>query len=96
MDTMGRAGVFILIKDSLFATEQMQIKTNCELIWVKHNIVAAKPLYIASYFQPKENDAQRLEEFRRSVRYLWRKATCGYWVTSICPSSNGTQTICRP
>ena len=42
-------GVFILVKDIIIATEQKQLKTDCEIIWVKLDIVAAKPLYIAAY-----------------------------------------------
>ena len=63
-------GVFILVKDSLYAPEQKQFKTNCEVIWIKLDTVAAKPLYKAAYYRPKENDAQSLEEFRRSLEVV--------------------------
>ena len=49
-------GVFILVIDTIIATEQKQLKTDCEIIWVKLDIVAAKPLYIAAYYRPKESD----------------------------------------
>lgn len=66
-------GVFILIKYSLYATEQRQFKTNCEIIWIKLSIVAAKPLYIAAYYRPRESDAQSLEEFRKSLELVSTK-----------------------
>ena len=44
-DTVG-GGVFILVKDTIVVTEQKQLKTDCEIIWVKLDNVAAKtPLY---------------------------------------------------
>ena len=42
-------GVFILVKDTIIATEQEQLKTDYEIIWIKLDIVAAKPLYIAAW-----------------------------------------------
>ena len=46
--------MLILVKDALIATEQKQLKTNCELIWVKIDMVTTKPIYIAAYYRPKE------------------------------------------
>ena len=63
-------GVFILVKDTIIATEQKQLKTDCEIIWVKLDIVAAKPLYIAAYYRPKESDAHSLEELNRSLEMV--------------------------
>ncbi|MCG8046380.1 MAG: hypothetical protein JAY66_11960 [Candidatus Thiodiazotropha taylori] len=71
-DTKG-GGVFILVKDSLYATEQKQFKTNCEIIWIKLSIVAAKPLYIAAYYRPRESDVQGLEELRKSLELVSKK-----------------------
>ena len=63
-------GVFILVKDTIIATEQKQLKTDCGIIWVKLDIVAAKPLYIAAYYRPKESDAHSLEELNRSLEMV--------------------------
>ena len=60
-------GVFILVKDTMIATEQRQLKTDCEIIWVKLDIVAAKPLYIAAYYRPKERGAHSLKELNMSL-----------------------------
>ena len=68
-DTVG-GGVFILVKDTIIATEQKQLKTDCEIIWVKLDIVGAKPLYIAANYRPKESDAQSLEELNRSLEMV--------------------------
>ena len=60
-DTYG-GGVFILVKDTHIATEQKQLKTNCELIWVKIDMVTTKPLYVAAYYRPKGGDTESIAE----------------------------------
>ena len=34
-----RGGVFILIKDDIIGVHQVSIETDCEIVWVKFNIV---------------------------------------------------------
>ena len=63
-------GVFILVKDTIIATKQKQLKTDCEIIWVKLDVVASKPLYIAAYYRPKESDAKSLEELNKSLEMV--------------------------
>ena len=65
-DTCG-GGVFILVKDNLIATEQKQLKTNCEIIWVKVDTVTTKPIYVAAYYRPDEGDSESLLELNRSL-----------------------------
>ena len=60
-------GVFSLVKDTIIATERKQLKTDCEIIWVKLDIIAAKSLYIAAHYRLKESDAHSLEELNRSL-----------------------------
>ena len=55
----------------------------CEMIRVKFDTVAAKPLYIAVCYHPKENDAKR--ELNGSLEKVsMRKSSiyCGSWETS--------------
>ena len=59
--------MFILVRDTLIATEQKQLKTNCEIIWVKIEIATAKPIYIAAYYRRKEGDTESIVELRRSL-----------------------------
>ena len=59
-------GVVILVKDDIIASEQKQFQTDCEILWIKIELVGTRPLHIAAYYRPKENDAHSADEFRRS------------------------------
>ena len=59
-DTCGGEAL-ILVKDTLITMEQKQLKTNCELIWVKIDMVTTKPIYIAAYYRPKEGDTDSIQ-----------------------------------
>ena len=61
-----RGGVFILVRDCFIASEQKQLKTNCEIIWVKVNIASAKSLFVVAHYRPKE-DVHSAEELRHSL-----------------------------
>ena len=55
---------------SNISSTQKQLKTDCEIIWVKLDIVASKPLYIAAYYRPKKSDAKSLEELNKSLEMV--------------------------
>ena len=64
-DTQG-CGVFILVRNTFIATEQSrELKTDCEIIWIKLELEGCNSLYIASYYGPKENDLHSFEEFKK-------------------------------
>ena len=77
-DTSGGA-VFILVTDTFLATEQKQLKTNCEIIWVKIDMIMSKPLYVAAYYRPKKGDVESTAELRRSL-YLVSTLKGNTWV----------------
>lgn len=54
----------------MIATEQKQLKTNCALIWVKIEMVTSKPLYLAAYYRPKEEDTGSNAELRCSLEMV--------------------------
>ena len=60
--TKRSGGVFVPVKNSLVCAEQPQFRTNCEVIWIKFEIVGAQPLYIAVYCKPNEDDLGSLEK----------------------------------
>lgn len=65
--TTRSGGVFILVRENLICTEQPEFQTNCELLWIKLEVTGSHPLYIGTYYKPKEDD---IESF----------ATSGFWV----------------
>ena len=68
-DTQG-GGVFILVRITFIATEQRELKTDCEIIWIKLELEGCKAFYIASYYRPKENDLHSFEEFKKSLEMV--------------------------
>ena len=60
-------GVFILVNDTLIDSEQKQLKTECEIIWVKIEMTTTKPLYVAAYYKTRNGDNQSEAELRRSL-----------------------------
>ena len=68
-----RSGVFILVRNSLICTEQPDFQTNCELIWIKLEVVGAQPLFIGAYYKPKEDYMDSLVEFRQSLEQISKK-----------------------
>ncbi|WAR28362.1 hypothetical protein MAR_014066 [Mya arenaria] len=60
-------GVFLIVKNNLVVSEQSKLQTNCEIVWVKHEIKDCKPMYISSYYRPHESDLQSLLELEKSL-----------------------------
>ena len=60
-------GVLLLVKDNFICSEQPNLDTNSETIWVKLDLKGSKPLYIASHYRPKETDREGFEELTRSI-----------------------------
>ena len=65
--TTRSGGVFILFRENLIFAEQANLQTDCELLWVKLEIVGSHPLYIGAYYKPKEDDLDSLLELRKSL-----------------------------
>ena len=60
-------GIFVLVKDTFIASEQKQLKTDCEIVWVKIEMTTTKPLYVAAYYKPKDGDSKSAIELKRSL-----------------------------
>ena len=48
--------VFIAVSNEYICTQDPELETDCEIIWVKLNIVGCKTLYICAYYNPNEGD----------------------------------------
>ena len=60
-------GVLILIRDTIICTHQPQFTTDCEITWIKIDIVGTESLYIGAYYRPHEKDESSVEELRKSL-----------------------------
>ena len=49
------------------------METDCEVIWVKIEAAQSKPVYLAAYYRPNENDFHSFEEFCKSVDMVSKK-----------------------
>ena len=63
-------GVFIMVKGDIIVSEQKEYTTDCEIIWLKLKLVGTKPLFIAAYYRPKEEDSYSADEFHRSLEMV--------------------------
>ncbi|KAK3088908.1 hypothetical protein FSP39_025302 [Pinctada imbricata] len=66
--TLG-GGVFVLVHNSIVATEQPQYVTNCEINWVKIKLQHTKNLLIGSFYMPHRSK-NTLEELEKSLQLV--------------------------
>ena len=77
--TLG-GGVFIAVSNDYICTRVPELETNCEIIWVKFNIVGCKTLYICAYYNPSEGDEVSLSNFDMSIRRICNRSASHIWI----------------
>ena len=60
-------GVLIAISRDFICQEQPELKTNCNIQWVKMTIKGVKDIYVGSFYKPTENDENSLLELWSSL-----------------------------
>ena len=60
-------GVLIAVSRDFICQEQPELKTNCNIQWVKMTIKGVKDIYVGSYYKPTENDEDSLLELWSSL-----------------------------
>ena len=65
--------------NSLICTEQPDFQTNCELLWIKLEVVSAQPHFIGAYYKPKADDTESLVELRQSLEQV-SKTKSNIWL----------------
>ena len=64
-------GVFIAVSsDLIIMLRESTLETECEIFWVKINIVGSKTLYVCAFYCLDEGDAISLKNFDRSMDWL--------------------------
>ncbi len=66
---MGGGGVLIALK-SKYPAEEVDIRTDCELIWVKISLRQQRTLYTGAFYRPPSDTIYSLEELNRSLEQL--------------------------
>ncbi|WAQ95830.1 hypothetical protein MAR_028520, partial [Mya arenaria] len=46
---------------------QLNLNTNCEILWIKLEITGSKPIYISSFYKPHELDIDSIYELEKSL-----------------------------
>ena len=60
-------GVLILVSRIYIAHREEKMESDCEILWVKVEIVGSKPLHTAAYYRPHESDNASQEQLRISL-----------------------------
>ncbi|MCG8079022.1 MAG: endonuclease/exonuclease/phosphatase family protein, partial [Candidatus Thiodiazotropha taylori] len=60
-------GVLVAVRNEYLSEEVPELQTDCEIIWVRINLVDVKNLYICSYYNPKTSDEYSLSQLEESV-----------------------------
>ena len=54
----------------MICSEQPQLRSECEITWVKLEVVGTQPLYLAAFYKPKEDDQDSLDGLRNFLDRL--------------------------
>ena len=69
--TRGRGGgILIACKTSLSMTREIDLETECELMWCKLNLRQSKSLYIGAFYRPHESDERSIDLLEMSLARL--------------------------
>ena len=78
-DTRG-SGVFTAVSDHLLSSRQEQLKTSCEMMWTKINVVGSRDLYVCSYCRPDTGDDVSLDYLTQSLDKICNNKNCQMWL----------------
>ena len=59
-----------MVRNTFVASEQKELQTDCEILWVKLELEVCKSWYTASYYRPQEGDLHSFEELRKSLEHV--------------------------
>ena len=59
-----------MVKNLYIASRVQEWETDCEILWVKLQLIGSVPLYITAFYKPTETDSHSFEEFKKSVELV--------------------------
>ena len=78
--TVKGGGTFVLIKDDIIGVRQVHLETNCEICWLKFDLVGTKAVYVGSFYRPNEHDKQSVDELELSLSKLCNRTNSHVWL----------------
>ena len=70
--------MILAVSNALISTEATELDTECEVLWVRINLVRAKSLYIGALYRLPDTDSDYLEQLDTSLSRLTHKKTVLY------------------
>ena len=62
--------MFVAVSNEYVSSTEYSLDTECEILWCKISIVGSKPLYIASFYRPTNNQLDPLLALNESLKLL--------------------------
>jgi hypothetical protein len=60
-------GVFIAAKKDLIMDRELDLETDCEILWCKFDIRGSKTLHVGAYYRPNEGDEASIDQLEASL-----------------------------
>ena len=60
-------GVLIAVSNDFISTPVPELETECEMKWIKIDLVGAKSLYVCGYYRPDEHDTDSIDKLEQSM-----------------------------
>ena len=73
-------GVLVAIRRDLNGVRRVDLETDCELLWVKIDIIGSKSLYVGGFYRPHVNDKVSAESLKNSLSRIIDKTNSHIWV----------------
>ena len=68
------------MSNDLISTEATELDIECEVLWVRINLVRAESLYIGAFYRPPDTDSNYLSQLDLSLSRLTHKNNCNVWL----------------
>ncbi len=70
-----RGGVFIAVKNTLIASLEKKLQTNCESIWISLHVKGLSPVFIGAFYRPPSSDNKYINELYLSLSKIPQNAS---------------------
>ena len=60
-------GVFIAVKNTLVASVECKLQTDCEILWISICVKGLSPVYVGAFYRPQSTDTDYVKELDSSL-----------------------------